>query len=215
MKLWRREGRSSITAVPYAGGVAARARSLLSWGALAAALLGVMLARWTWLLLAPEGAALPPAAWEASEDAGRVFGTAAGPAAAAMAAPANIKLIGVFANRTKGFAIMQVDDKQIGVAQGEDVRPGLRLAETHPDYVVLDQGGVTQRVELSGAPAAPAAPAMPAGALPPGAVAPQFNPPPGGSGRGMPVPPRPAGAPVPPERMQMLERQRMRMGAPR
>jgi Type II secretion system protein C len=137
-----------------------RAGSLLSWSALAAAVLGVMAARWTWLLLTPDGAAMPPAAWEeASDNAGRVFGTAPAPAAAAGAAPINIKLVGVFANRTKGFAILQVDDKQIGVAQGDEVRPGLRLAETHADYVVLNQGGATQRVQLTGA-------AAPSGAVP-------------------------------------------------
>lgn len=167
IKLWPGEGKSSITAAAYGGTLAARARPLFSWGVLAAALLGVTLARWTWLLLAPAGAAMPPAAWEASDDAGRVFGTAAAPAAAATAALGNIKLIGVFANRTKGFAIMQVDDKQIGVAQGDDVKPGLRLAETHADYVVLDQGGVSQRVDLTGAAPAPS-PAVPSHATPPG-----------------------------------------------
>lgn len=165
IRLWPGEGKSSIKAVPYAGAVMTRARPLLSWGALTAALLGVMLARWTWLLLAPEGAAMPPAAWEASDDAGRVFGKAAVPTAANTAALGNIKLIGVFANRTKGFAIMQVDGKQIGVAQGDDVKPGVRLVETHPDYVVLDQGGIGQRVDLAGAAAAPS-PDIPSRSIP-------------------------------------------------
>ncbi len=163
--LWPGEGMSSITAVPYAGVVMTRARSLLSWGGLAAALLGVMLARWTWLFLAPASAAMPPAAWEASADAGRVFGKAAVPAAAGAAALGDIKLIGVFANRTKGFAVMQVGGKQIGVAQGDDVKPGVRLVETHPDYVVLDQGGANQRVDLSGAAAAPS-PDIPSRGIP-------------------------------------------------
>jgi len=89
---------------------------------------------------------------------------------------ANIKLIGVFAHRTKGFAVMLVDEKQVGVALGEEVRPGIRLAETHADHVVLEQGGARRRVDMTGtaaptgvsgpppAGAAGSAPATPGGA---------------------------------------------------
>lgn len=159
---WPKGGKPSISAAPYAGAMIARAGPLFSWWALAAILLGVMLARWTWLLFTPHSAVMPPAVGEVSTDAGHVFGTATGPAAVATVAAGNIQLVGVFANRTKGFAIMQVDGKQIGVAQGEDVKPGLRLAETHPDHVVLDQSGVAQRVDLTGAPPAPALARTPA-----------------------------------------------------
>lgn len=168
-------GKSQITAVPYARALLARAVSLFSWNALIAALLGIMLARWAWLLFAPADAVMPPAAWEASDDAGRVFGTATESAAVATVALGNIKLIGVFANQTKGFAIMQVDGKQLGVAQGEDIKPGVRLVETHPDHVVLSQGGVESRVVLTGAPAIPS-PAMPAPAALPRSIQPPGGP---------------------------------------
>ena len=140
----------AISARP-SGRLGGIARRLFSWQTLGAALLGIVLARWVWVLFAPESPAMPPASWEASGDAGRLFGTASVANAPAFAPMGNIKLIGVFAHRTMGFAVMQVDEKQIGVAQGEEVKPGIRLAETYPDHVMLEQAGVRQRVDLSGA----------------------------------------------------------------
>lgn len=151
MAVWPRINRASIAAMPLFENAMTRVRPWLSWQALGAALLGVMIARWTWLLFAPAGAAMPPVAWEPSSDGGRLFGTAPESAAAATLTTGDIKLVGVFANRTKGFAVMQIDDRQVGVALGHEVRPGVRLVETHSDYVVLDQGGVRERVVLSGA----------------------------------------------------------------
>lgn len=167
----------------------ARVRRIFSWGALGAALLGVVAARWTWLLFAPAGAAMPPVAWEPSDDGERLFGTAPESAAAITLTAGDIKLVGVFANSTKGFAVMQIDDRQVGVALGHEVRPGVRLVETHSDYVVLDQGGVRERVILSGAPAR---------ASPNGSASPRAAP---------PAPPSPASPPQTARQAEALQHQ--------
>lgn len=177
-----------------------RLRRITSWRTLGAALLGIILARWTWLLFAPVGAAMAPATWQASPDSGQLFGKApltAG-ATATAAPPANIKLIGVFANRTKGFAVMEVNNKQIGVAQGDDVSPGVRLEETHADYVVLSQGGVRQRVMLSGAPSP--GPGSPAAGIRPAA-------PPAMPGPRPPAPRTAPGRQAVMQRVQLLRKQ--------
>jgi hypothetical protein len=177
MKSWRRNAKSSNAGTRLPEKKPARTRRFLSWGSLGAALLGVMFARWVWVLFAPAGAVMPPALPEASEDAGRIFGTAHQTAATAAVAvtSGNIKLIGVFANPVKGFAVLQIDGKQRGVALGAEVRPGVRLVETHPHYVVLEQGGVRSRLELS----APAA----------GGFGPPTMPPSGDNGSGPPPAP--------------------------
>lgn len=145
-----RLGKSSIAAIAFPDTAVSRVRQYISWPALGAALLGAMLARWTWLLFAPAGAAMPPPVWEASEHSGHLFGTARESTAPAALASSNIRLIGVFSHQSKGFAVMEIDGKQVGVALGHEVRPGVRLAETHHDYVVLEQGGVRSRVDLAG-----------------------------------------------------------------
>jgi Type II secretion system protein C len=155
MKFWHRNARSSNAGPRLSGKETVRARRFLSWGGLGAALLSVMFARWVWVLFAPAGAVMPPALPEASADAERLFGTAhqTATAAAVTLTSGNIKLIGVFANPVKGFAVVEIDGKQLGVALGAEVRPGVRLVETQPHYVVLEQGGVRSRLDLS-APAA-------------------------------------------------------------
>lgn len=206
------------------GGVAQR---FFSWRGLGAALLGVMLAKWTWVLLAPAGPAMPVAALEATGDAGRLFGTASVADAAAQASLGNIKLIGVFAHRTRGFAVLQSDDKQIGVALGEEVKPGVRLVETRADHVVLEQGGVRQRVDITGAAAS--------GGTSPGTSGPAIAPPGNASSASSadraPGLTAPAGAPVggqidalqhqldaaenmPPEQREAAKRQLERMRGP-
>lgn len=218
VKPWPRGG-MPVIAASFAGKPGALAGRVLSWPSLGAALVGIMLAKWTWALLAPASPAMPPAAWEASDDAARLFGTARIADAQPAAPISNVKLVGVFAHRTKGFAVMQVDDKQIGVAQGEEVKPGLKLVETHADHVILEQGGVRQRVDMTGASApggvvtGPGTPVLPPAAItapPPTPVNADQN------GASPAVPPGQisalqqqldAAGNLPPERREMLQRQ--------
>jgi len=108
-----------------------------------------MLARWVWVFAAPADIAMPATtSWQKNDVSENLFGHAADADVIAAASAGNIKLIGVFAHKTAGFAVLLVDGKQLGVGMGETVAPGMRLVETHADYVVLERGGVKQRVDL-------------------------------------------------------------------
>jgi hypothetical protein len=86
--------------------------------------------------------------WKKSDAAAELFGHAAATDANTVAASSSYQLIGVFANPTAGFAVVLVDGKQVGVGLGGEVSPGMRLVETAATYVLLERGGVKQRVEL-------------------------------------------------------------------
>jgi len=110
-------------------------------------LLGLVLAYWTWIWFAPRAAprAEPaPAQGISLQSARGLFGVAPSKQAAVPTGIA-IKLLGVAAatgNRS-GYAVLQFDAKQIlAVEEGEDIAPGIRLAEVHSDHVILDRGGV-------------------------------------------------------------------------
>jgi general secretion pathway protein C len=114
----------------------------------AAALLGVVLAYWSWAWLAPPAAARAPAATELSggtSSAGTLFGTAS----EAVAASSNVRLMGVLAASSgrRGQAVMRLDAKQsVAILEGEEVEPGLRLAEVHVDHIVLERNGARETI---------------------------------------------------------------------
>ncbi len=114
----------------------------------ALALLGMVLAYWTWAWLAPRAEPRMQAATVAAGNlasAGLLFGQAARDAAAPTGIA--IRLLGIAAaSRGRlGNAVVQLDAKQIlAVSEGGDVAPGIRLAEVHPDHVVLERGGARE-----------------------------------------------------------------------
>lgn len=125
-----------------------------SWRGVSALILGVLLAKWFWILFAPQTsftATQPQRA--AGMEAGQLFGvTTSNEATAAhgVALP-NVQLLGVFAASAgkRGFAVLKLDDKsQTGVAEGEEVATGTRLVAVHADHVILERAGVRQRVNL-------------------------------------------------------------------
>lgn len=127
-------------------------RLSLPWRGLGALVLGVLLAKWSWALFAPQATAIAVVPEHAATvEAGRLFGAAASGVSPAdgLALP-NVRLTGVFAARVgqPGFAVLKLEDKQVGVAVGESVAPGTRLLEVHSDYVILERAGVQQRVNL-------------------------------------------------------------------
>ena len=137
------------------GGLAILARSPLSWRGLGALLMGILLARWVWIFFAPQAMAIAVVPEHGTAlEAGRLFGHAASGAGSAQGmALSNVQLVGVFAASPDqpGFAILKLDDKrQVGVAVGGIVVPGTKLFAAHPDYVLLESGGVQQRVNLIG-----------------------------------------------------------------
>jgi len=144
-----------------------------SWRSFSALILGVLLAKWFWILFAPHAiytSAMPERA--AGLEAGRLFGEVAAAASVSQGvALPNVQLLGVFAaNAGKpGFAILKLDEKrQTGVAEGEEVSAGTKLLEVHADYVLLERAGVQQRINLenkyAGAPNKTVAPAFGAAA---------------------------------------------------
>jgi general secretion pathway protein C len=120
----------------------------------AVALLGAVLAYWTWAWFAPraEPRVETSAVQSASvASAGAIFGTV--PRAQAAAAPTGIaiKLLGVVAatGGRRGYAVMQLEGKRIlAVHEGEDAAPGIRLAEVHADHVILERNGLRETLAL-------------------------------------------------------------------
>lgn len=123
----------------------------LLWHGFGALIIGLLLARWTWVLFAPHAMAVPPAKNEtAGERSAALFGTVATSAVAAATASVlpNVRLLGVYTGK-QGFAIFRLDEKkQLGVALGEEVAKGSRLVEVAADYVLIEHNGTRQRVNL-------------------------------------------------------------------
>jgi general secretion pathway protein C len=113
----------------------------------AASLLGVVLAYWSWAWLAPAPVPRAAAAAEttgSAQSAGGLFGSAKESVAAASGA---VRLTGVVAasGGRRGHAVLRLDGKKtVAVLQGDDVEPGLRLAEVHADHIVLERNGARE-----------------------------------------------------------------------
>jgi general secretion pathway protein C len=128
-------------------------------------LLGCVLAYWTWAWLGPRPEPRVAATSEPRVQvvaANRLFGVA--PAAAAPAATP-IKLLGVAAATTggRGHAIVQLDSRHPVVArENDEIGPGIRLAEIHPDHVVLERNGARETLAWPVRTPSPAAPPLPA-----------------------------------------------------
>lgn len=128
------------------------AQSVLVAGitAAAVALLGAVLAYWTWVWLAPRPQPRLQQAVQqnlAPESAFGLFG--GGGQGAAETAPTQIAitLLGVVApsGNSAGYALFRLNSKKtVAVTQGHQIEAGVRLAEVHPDHVVIDRGGIRE-----------------------------------------------------------------------
>lgn len=130
------------------------------------ALLGVVLAYWTWVWFAPPAELRArPAPFQGSgvAPAGGIFGVAQRKPTTAVPTGIAIRLLGVVAasGGQPGYAVVQLDAKRIlAVLEGDEVDPGVRLAEVHPDHVILERGGARERLawpkrQTTAAPVAP------------------------------------------------------------
>lgn len=113
-------------------------------------LLGVVLAYWTWVWLAPRS---EPRAQPLAEPAGGVasaislFGNVQQGRNVAAPTGIAINLLGVVAasGDRRGYAVVQLEGKQVlAVHEGEDIAPGIRLAEVHADHVILERNGMRE-----------------------------------------------------------------------
>jgi general secretion pathway protein C len=130
------------------------AASLATFAAIA--LLGVVLAYWTWVWFAPRAEARAQAAVQAAgpatgptQAAYGLFGTAQAGAAGATAGA--IGLLGVVAAPANGsgYAVLRLDAKQtVAVREGGEIEPGVRLAEVHADHIVMERAGVRETLAL-------------------------------------------------------------------
>ena len=131
-------------------------------------LLGVTMASWTWTWFGPRPVASSPAISAGEHGvplavAYGLFGKVARDRAGAAPTGMAIRLLGVAAASAGrgGYAVVQLDGKQIfAVREGEDVAPGIRLAEVHPEQVILERNGTREslawpqkRAPLEGNPA--------------------------------------------------------------
>lgn len=140
------------------------AQPALMWlpTAAALALLGLVLSYWSWQWFAPrpEPRAEPAAAAGGSlGSAPRLFGEAPRKPSAAMPTGIAVTLLGVAAasEGRRGYAVVKLEGKDIlAVQEGEDIAPGVRLAEVRPDHVVLERGGVRETLAWSERRATPA-----------------------------------------------------------
>lgn len=124
-----------------------------TWLGLSALLFGVILAKWFWVFFAPSTvstSSLPERA--VSPEIGQLFGRPTqGSEISTAHTPLNIQLLGVFAsNREKpGFAILKLaDNRQVGIAEGEEISAGTRLVKVKTDHVLVDQHGSKQQIYL-------------------------------------------------------------------
>lgn len=131
---------------------------------IALALLGSVLAYWTWAWFAPRvepRIEVNTVQSSGAASAAGIFGIVPRNQETATPTGIAIKLLGVVAASSgrRGYAIVQLEEKQIlAVHEGEDIAPGIRLAEVHVGSVILERNGLRESLALpekkSAAPAA-------------------------------------------------------------
>lgn len=113
-------------------------------------LLVSVLVYWTWEWFAPRAEPRAPVAAAAGghvASANGLFGAAQRNRDNAAPTGIAIKLLGVVAgaDNRPGYALVRIDAKKtLAVRVGEEVAPGVKLAEVHADNVVLERGGARE-----------------------------------------------------------------------
>lgn len=115
----------------------------------ALALLGMVLAYWTWAWLAPPDepqAQLAAQAGDPAATATALFGSARLNGNTTAPTGFAITLLGVVADANEsGYAILRLDEKEtVAVHEGGEIEPGLQLVEVHTDHIVMERGGVRE-----------------------------------------------------------------------
>jgi general secretion pathway protein C len=117
----------------------------------ALALMGWILAYWTWEWFSPqtevrvEAASVPNGRAEAANG---LFGRLQ---RQIVPMASTIRLVGVIASTgsNAGYALVRYAEQPVRtVREGGEIAPGIRLAEVHPEKIVIDRGGIQETVVL-------------------------------------------------------------------
>lgn len=147
--IWRK---SQAISVDRSTSVQTMLVSVLTLAALA--LLALVLAYWTWVWLAPRPEPRAQVAVQSTEGVGSAVGLfGSTPSVSNVAAPTGIaiRLLGIVAatQGRRGYAAVQLGAKEIfAVREGENVTPGIVLAEVGARQVILERGGVRETLAL-------------------------------------------------------------------
>ena len=127
----------------------------------AVALLGAVLAYWTWVWIAPRAAPrAEPIAAQAGislASAATIFGSAPRRQEQVVTSPIAARLLGVVAaaKGRRGYAVLQLESKEIvAVHEGNEIAAGVRLVEVRPNQVVLEREGARETLAWPEPPAA-------------------------------------------------------------
>lgn len=118
--------------------------ALATIGALA--LLALVAAHWTWQWLAPHAESRGQQVAKEighARSANVLFGNAARDDSGPSSTGIGISLLGIVAATAggRGYALLRLEPKTLlTVREGEDIAPGLRLAEVATDHVILERG---------------------------------------------------------------------------
>lgn len=121
------------------------------------AALGVGLAHWTWLAMAPRTAGAPSAIAQSAQPqpgaaARQVFGApGAAPTTKRAVTATGLVLLGVLSAREPGAGraiIAMQGSRPALVAAGEPIADGVELQEVHADHVIVLRQGVAERIDL-------------------------------------------------------------------
>ena len=113
------------------------------------------LAWWTWHFITPSLRMASFASTRATPtdmSLGRqLFGDSGpAPASGAVAAQTGIRLKGVYATdgKTLSAAVLNLGVRDLAVRVGQELTPGVTLAEVHADYVIVNRSGARERIDL-------------------------------------------------------------------
>lgn len=121
--------------------------------AAALALLALVTAYWTWVWFAPDPEPRAPSATLAdfgSTSAKRLFGNLDREQNGMASTGIAISLLGIVAASAghSGYAVMRLEPKGIlAVHEGDDISPGIRLAEVAIDHVILERNGTREMLK--------------------------------------------------------------------
>lgn len=113
-------------------------------------LLALVAAYWTWEWLAPRPESRAPVAANVgghAASANGLFGKLERDRNSASPTGIAIRLLGIVAATAgrRGYAVMRLEPREIlAVREGEDIAPGIRLAEVGTDHVILERGGTRE-----------------------------------------------------------------------